>query len=59
VPTPIRSLQEWADPEALDNVIKRSKRISFRLRKFENDRIPALLYACRPNWRVFGSIVVR
>jgi transposase len=43
--------------EALNNLIKRSKRIGFGFRNFENIR--ALLYAGRPNWRVLGSIVVR
>jgi hypothetical protein len=33
-------------------------RIGFGIRKFENYRIRALLYAGRPNWRVLGSIVV-
>jgi hypothetical protein len=45
--------------EALNNLIKRIKRISFGFRNFENYRIRALLYAGRPNWRVLGSIVVR
>ena len=45
--------------EALNNLIKRIKRIGFGFRNFENYRIRALLYAGRPNWRVFGSIVVR
>ncbi len=45
--------------EALDNLIKRIKRIGFGFRNFENYRIRALLYADRPNWRVPGSIVVR
>jgi transposase len=43
--------------EALNNLIKRIKRIGFR--NFENYRIRALLYAGKPNWRVLGSIVVR
>ncbi len=45
--------------EALNNLIKRVKRIGFGFRNFENYRIRALLYAGRPNWRVLGSIVVR
>ena len=45
--------------EALNNLIKRIKRIGFGFRNFENYRIRALLYAGRPNWRVLGSIVVR
>ena len=45
--------------EALNNLIKRIKRIGFGFRNFENYRIRALLYAGRPNWRVLDSIVVR
>ncbi|HXN63505.1 MAG TPA: transposase [Acidimicrobiales bacterium] len=45
--------------KALNNLIKRIKRIAFGFRNFENYRIRALLYAGRPNWRVLGSIVVR
>ena len=45
--------------EALNNLIKRIKRIGFGFRNFENYRIRALLYAGRPNWRILGSIVVR
>jgi transposase len=43
--------------EALNNLIKRIKRIGFGFRNFENYRIRALLYAGKPNWRVLGSIV--
>jgi hypothetical protein len=45
------------DIEALNNLIKRIKRIGFGFRNFENYRIGALPYAGRPNWRVLGSIV--
>ena len=45
--------------EALNNLIKRIKRIGFGFRNFKNYRIRALLYAGKPNWRVRGSIVVR
>ena len=41
--------------EALNNLIKRIKRIGFGFRNFENYRIRALLYAGKPNWRVLGS----
>jgi transposase len=68
-----RTLKEWFDKicnyhlaritnaptEALNNLIKRIKRIGFGFRNFENYRIRALLYAGKPNWRVLGSIVVR
>ena len=45
--------------EALNNLVKRIKRIGFGFRNFQNYRIRALLYAGKPNWRVIGSIVVR
>lgn len=68
-----RTLQRWFDKivnfhiarisnaptEALNNLIKRIKRIGFGFRNFRNYRIRALLYAGKPNWRVLGSIVVR
>ena len=68
-----RTLRSWFDKicnyhlarvtngptEALNNLIKRIKRIGFGFRNFENYRIRALLYAGKPNWRVLGSIVVR
>ena len=68
-----RTIQKWFDKitnfhlarvsngptEALNNLIKRIKRIGFGFRNFENYRIRALLYAGKPNWRVLGSIVVR
>jgi transposase len=67
-----RTLRKWFDKvcnfhlarvtngptEALNNLIKRIKRIGFGFRNFENYRIRALLYAGKPNWRVLGSIVV-
>jgi transposase len=45
--------------EALNNLIKRIKRVGFGFRNFDNYRIRVLLYAGKPNWRVLGSIVVR
>src|SRR6202007_170044 len=45
--------------EALNNLIKRIKRVGFGFRNFENYRIRALLYAGRPNWRGLGVIVGR
>ena len=68
-----RTLQRWSDKicnfhiarlsngptEALNNLIKRIKRVGFGFRNFDNYRARALLYAGKPNWRVLGSIVVR
>jgi hypothetical protein len=45
--------------EALNNLIKRIKRIGFGFRNFDNYRIRALLYAGKPNWRVLNSIIVQ
>jgi transposase len=45
--------------EALNNLIKRIKRIGFGFRNFENYRIRALLYAGKRNCRMLGSIVVQ
>jgi transposase len=45
--------------EALNNLIKRVKRVGFGFRNFENYRIRVLLYAGKPNWRVLGSIIVQ
>ena len=45
--------------EALNNLIKRIKRIGFGFTNFENYRVRALLYAGKPNWRVLGSIIVQ
>jgi transposase len=68
-----RTLQKWFDKicnfhiarlsngptEALNNLIKRIKRIGFGFRNFGNYRVRALLYAGKPNWRVLGSIIVQ
>jgi transposase len=48
-----------APTEALNNLIKRIKRVGFGFRNFDNYRIRALLYAGKPNWRVLGSIIVQ
>ncbi len=36
--------------EALNNLIKRVKRVAFGMRRFRHYRIRVLLYAGRPNW---------
>jgi transposase len=45
--------------EGMNNLLKRVKRVAFGFTNFENYRIRALLYAGKPNLRVFDSIVVR
>ena len=37
--------------EALNNLIKRIKRIGFGFRNLRSYRVRALLYAGKPNWR--------
>ena len=68
-----RSIKRWFDKilnwhrakvsngptEALNNLIKRIKRIGFGFTNFEHYRIRVLLYAGKPNWRILDSIVVR
>lgn len=45
--------------EALNNLIKRVKRVGYGFRNFRNYRVRALLYAGKPNWRLLGSIVIQ
>jgi transposase len=68
-----RTLRNWFDSivawhqarvsngptEGMNNLIKRVKRVAFGFTNFENYRIRVLLYAGKPNLRVFDSIVVR
>ena len=42
--------------EALNNLIKRTKRAAFGFRNFANYRIRALLYAGKPNWDLLATI---
>ena len=45
--------------EALNNLIKRIKRVAFGMRQFRHYRIRVLLYAGRPNWDLLGTITPR
>jgi transposase len=68
-----RTLQRWKDhivawhrgratngpTEAVNNLIKRIKRIAFGFRRFRSFRIRALLYAGRPNWDLLATITPR
>jgi transposase len=68
-----RTLRRWLDQitawhhagvsngptEAINNLIKRIKRIGFGFRRLRNYRIRALLYAGRPNWDLLGSVEPR
>jgi len=45
--------------EAINNLIKRIKRIGFGFRRFANYRIRVLLYAGRPNWDLLATVTPR
>lgn len=45
--------------EAINNLIKRIKRIAFGFRRFKSFRIRALLYAGNPNWNLLATITPR
>ena len=45
--------------EAVNNLIKRIKRIAFGFRRFHSYRIRALLYAGQPNWGLLATITHR
>lgn len=42
--------------EAINNLVKRIKRIGFGFRRFRNYRVRALLYAGRPNWSLLDTL---
>ena len=42
--------------EAMNNLIKRIKRIGFGFRSFDNYRIRVLLYAGKPNWDLLANV---
>ncbi len=42
--------------EAINNLVKRIKRIGFGFRRFRNYRIRALLYAGKPNWSLLDTL---
>ncbi|RIK10751.1 MAG: ISL3 family transposase [Acidobacteria bacterium] len=68
-----RTLRRWFDQivawhqvrysngptEAINNLIKRVKRIALGFRRFRNYRIRALLYAGRPNWDLLPTVTPR
>jgi transposase len=45
--------------EAVNNLIKRVKRVAFGFRSFRNYRIRALLYAGKPNWSLLATVTPR
>jgi transposase len=48
-----------AATEAVNNLIKRIKRVAFGITRFRNYRIRALLYAGQPNWDLLPTITPR
>ncbi len=68
-----RTIEKWFDQiqnyhiakvsngptEAINNLIKRVKRVGFGFRNFDNYRIRVLLYCGKPNWKILDSMVVR
>ena len=42
--------------EAVNNLVKRVKRVAFGFRNFANYRIRALLYAGGPNWDLLPTL---
>lgn len=65
-----RTLRRWHAPivawheahftnavtEAMNNLVKRIKRVAFGFTSFRNYRIRALLYAGRPNWNLLATV---
>ena len=45
--------------EAINNLVKRIKRVGFGITNFANYRIRALLYAGKPNWQLLATITPR
>jgi transposase len=68
-----RTIVRWADQisawhrarvsngptEAINNLIKRVKRVAFGFRRFAHYRIRALLYAGKPNWDLLATVTPR
>jgi transposase len=42
--------------EAVNNLVKRVKRVAFGMRNFDHYRIRSLLYTGRPNWTLLDTI---
>ena len=45
--------------EAVNNLIKRVKRVAFGFKRFRNYRIRTLLYAGKPNWDLLPTLTPR
>jgi transposase len=65
-----RTIAKWRSPivawhrshvsngptEAVNNLVKRVKRVAFGFRRFDHYRIRSLLYAGRPNWTLLDTL---
>jgi transposase len=54
-----RALVSNGPTEAVNNLIKRIKRVGFGFRRFKHYRIRVLLYAGKPNWDLLATITPR
>ena len=45
--------------EAMNNLIKRIKRVGFGFRRFAHYRVRVLLYAGKPNWDLLATVKPR
>jgi transposase len=54
-----RALVSNGPTEAINNLIKRIKRIGFGFRRFAHCRVRVLLYAGRPNWDRLATLPPR
>jgi len=51
-----RSYVSNGPTEAVNNLVKRVKRVAFGMRRFRNYQLRALLYAGRPNWTLLDNL---
>jgi transposase len=54
-----RALVSNGPTEAVNNLIKRIKRVGFGFRGFAHYRIRVLLYASKPNWDLLAAVTPR
>ena len=56
---PVDVGQEGLLIEAVNNLVKRIKRVAFGITNLRNYRIRALLYAGKPNWALLATLTPR
>ncbi len=57
--TPASEFRAPTPAEAINNLVKRVKRVAFGFRSFRNYRVRSLLYAGRPNWDLLATVTPR